>query len=355
MANIMLTSVCNLSCPYCFANEFVNRSNKEITEENFRKAMEFILGDGSEHAIGLIGGEPTTHSKFEKLLRIALMDKRVSVVSLYTNGILMDRFWHLMSHAKLRLLINCNSPENMGQAAFLKMRDNLDELLHNRLQKDHVTLGINMYNPDFQYDYMLELLQRYGYTRVRVSISVPNMADQRNRDAHLYFAVMKPQLKRFFRELLSRDIVPCFDCNKIPSCMITKEERQEFREFLLRPGISKKQHQTNMFSDFVGCSPVIDILQDLTAVRCFGLSEQTKQPISRFAGISELKNYYMRTIDAYACSTVYCEQCATCHQRDVARCYGGCLAFKIDDIIQLRDDVEASIHRKFHTGAEQTE
>ena len=97
MANIMLTSICNLSCPYCFANEFVNRSNVEITEENFRKAMEFILRDGSEHSVGLIGGEPTTHSQFEKLLRIVLADRRVKVGSLYTNGILIDRFWPLMT------------------------------------------------------------------------------------------------------------------------------------------------------------------------------------------------------------------------------------------------------------------
>lgn len=349
MANIMLTSICNLNCPYCFANEFVNRSNAEITEENFRKAMEFILGDGSEHSVGLIGGEPTTHSQFEKLLRIALADRRVKVVSLYTNGILIDRFWPLMSHEKLRLLVNCNSPENMGKASFLKMRANLDELLLNRLQKDHVTLGINMYKPDFQYDYMLELLQRYGYTHVRVSISVPNMDNQRNQNAHRYFEAMKPQLKLFFRELLNNDIVPNFDCNKIPSCLITDEERKEFAEFLLRSGVSKNRHKTNIFSDSVGCSPVVDILQDLTAVRCFGLSEQTKQPILKFAGIHELKNYYVRTIDSYACNTTYCDQCVTCHHREVARCYGGCLAFKIDNIIELRDYADACLHSKYQT------
>lgn len=347
MANIMLTSVCNLRCPYCFANEFVNQSDTEITENTFREAMDFILGDGSEHSVGLIGGEPTTHSQFEKLLRIALMDRRAEVISLYTNGILLDRFLPLMCHEKLRLLVNCNSPTNMGQTAFKEMRDNLDELILNRLQKDHITLGINMYKPDFQYDYMLELLQRYGYHHVRVSISVPNMDDQRNQNAHHYFENMKPQIKRFFHELLRNDIVPNFDCNKIPSCMITSEERKEFAEYLLRPGVSKARNKSNLFSDSVGCSPVVDILQDLTAVRCFGLSEHTKQPISQFSGIRELKSYYLRTIDAYACSTAYSSMCASCHYRNVARCYGGCLAFKIDDILDLREYVENRLHGKF--------
>lgn len=42
MANIMLTDVCNLRCPYCFANEFVNVDKNEISEQNFKKAVDFI-------------------------------------------------------------------------------------------------------------------------------------------------------------------------------------------------------------------------------------------------------------------------------------------------------------------------
>lgn len=39
MANIMMTDACNLNCPYCFANEFVNKNKNEITEEAFDKAQ----------------------------------------------------------------------------------------------------------------------------------------------------------------------------------------------------------------------------------------------------------------------------------------------------------------------------
>ncbi len=31
MPNIMLTYRCNLKCPYCFANEFVNKKNTDIS------------------------------------------------------------------------------------------------------------------------------------------------------------------------------------------------------------------------------------------------------------------------------------------------------------------------------------
>ena len=33
MANIFLTRKCNLKCPYCFADEFVNKKNEEVTLE----------------------------------------------------------------------------------------------------------------------------------------------------------------------------------------------------------------------------------------------------------------------------------------------------------------------------------
>ena len=41
MANIFLTKKCNLKCPYCFADEFVNKDNQEIyTEYDKIEALE---------------------------------------------------------------------------------------------------------------------------------------------------------------------------------------------------------------------------------------------------------------------------------------------------------------------------
>lgn len=48
MANVMITQRCNLSCPYCFANEFTNNNTNDITIENFIKALDFIKTDPNE-------------------------------------------------------------------------------------------------------------------------------------------------------------------------------------------------------------------------------------------------------------------------------------------------------------------
>lgn len=350
MANIMMTDVCNLRCPYCFANEFVNKDTNEISEENFEKAVEFIVGDGSRSSLGLIGGEPTVHSKFESYLRKLIADDRVKTVVVYTNGILIDRYWDVICHPKVRLLINCNSPEDIGEKQFEKLCKNLDYLIEKRMFKKNVTLGINMYQPDFPYEYILNLLKKYDFHHVRVSITVPNLEDERNANAHVYFERMKPGMFKFFHELLSNDIIPNYDCNKIPSCLITEEDVDEFRKYGERKYIRKHIKDSNIQDKIVKCSPVIDIRQDLTAVRCFGLSECTKQNIGDFSGIRELENYYLRTIDAYACNTVYSEKCVDCHAREVRKCNGGCLAFKIKDILSMREYSEKIVRE--HTGKE---
>lgn len=336
MANIMLTDVCNLHCPYCFANEFVNKSDTEITESAFRQAADFILGDGSQHSVGLIGGEPTTHSQFEKLLSILIKDKRAEVIVLYTNGVLLDKYMDLVTHKKVHILVNCNSPQDIGQANYERMCRNLDRLYLTKLLEDDITLGINMYKPDFEYDYLVDLLVRYNQDHVRVSITVPNMDETRNGNAHVYFQKMKPRVLAFFDELLSKGIVPHFDCNKLPHCHVTAQELEPLRKYMADEKLGEAIMKSNIYDQRVNCTPVVDIRQDLTAVRCFGLSEVSKQRITDFKSITELINFYTRTIDAYAYNTVYSAQCIECRHRKTLACSGGCLAFKINEIMAMQ-------------------
>ena len=69
MANILLTNVCNLQCPYCFANYYTHDIAEEITLESFKKALDFIASSNNQNEkIGLIGGEPTLHTQFGEIL-----------------------------------------------------------------------------------------------------------------------------------------------------------------------------------------------------------------------------------------------------------------------------------------------
>lgn len=85
----MLTYRCNLHCSYCFANEFVNKENTDITIRNFRKAVDFLTRSGVT-CISLIGGEPTLHPVFRIIMDMLIVNKQVSKIILYTNGLLMN-------------------------------------------------------------------------------------------------------------------------------------------------------------------------------------------------------------------------------------------------------------------------
>ena len=349
MANIMLTDVCNLRCPYCFANEFVNKDANEISMENFKKALDFIATDPNERSVGLIGGEPTIHSKFREILQLLIEDKRFQRVVLYTNGIRINEFVDELSHPKFHLLINCNASCDIGENNYKKLDENIDLFVKQRYMKEKISLGINFYKPDFNYEYILKLLIKYGYDRVRFSVTVPNTSGNKNINALTYFEQYKEPIIKFHLKLLEHNILPYYDCNKIPSCLYELEDFIAHKDKI--PNFDENNpfnsnEERSILNDIVHCSPVVDIRHDLTAVRCFGLSDVTKVNISDFPGIFELKKYYFQQIDAFACQTSSSSKCADCMKRKNGKCYGGCLAFKINDILELREIAEGRMRAK---------
>ncbi len=348
----MLTDVCNLKCPYCFANEFVGRKANEITIENFKKALDFIATKPNQ-SVGLIGGEPTLHSKFRDILKMLINDERFEKIILFTNGIELDKYLKELTHPKFSILINLNSPQDIGQRSFDKICHNLDMSINEYYMKERITLGINIYNPNFEYKYILKVLKQYRFDHVRMSIVVPNTKEKRNSDIRDYFISIKPRLTNFIYDMITNDILPSFDCNKMPSCMLTDAEirdlisminkKQNKRKAEGLPPMNLIDSNSAIYTDKVGCYPVIDILSDLTAVRCFGLSEYTKVNIADFKNINDLANYYLNEIDSYAYKVSVLDDCDKCYKRKTLRCSGGCIAYKIDAINKLKERLRDDI------------
>ena len=331
MANIMITEKCNLHCIYCFADEFVNRECADISLDNFHRAVDFILTDPNER-IGLIGGEPTLHSQFKEILESLIENPKVKKAIVFTNGSNIGSFVNQLTHPKFCLLVNCNAPSEIGNEAFERMTRNLDLLIKNYYMKSRITLGINMFKPDFEYQYMIQLLLRYGFDHVRTSITVPRVSKNQRVDPIEYFLSFKKSVKQFFQELSSNNIIPNYDCNIMPSCLLDAQEVEQIKETLHKEG-----KQTNILGEHAVCSPVIDIMPDLQAVRCFGLSNYDKASILDFHHIQEIKNYFLNRFDHFAFNTSASHDCVGCQKRKTSKCFGGCLFFKIDKINALKD------------------
>ncbi|MDO5297346.1 MAG: radical SAM protein [bacterium] len=332
MANIMLTENCNLRCPYCFASEFTGKKarKREISLEQFRAILRFILLDGSERHLGLIGGEPTVHPLFGQFLQILQDDERVEALTVYTNGIALEKYIEPLLSSKMRLLINCNNPADIGETSFARLSRNVKTLAAGGA---HLTLGINVYRQGFEASYLLPLLELFQAPHLRFSLSIPPHATDL-KDPLQRFRALKSTMLALFAQLREHHIVPHFDCNFFPPCLFTAEEAAQF------DGWGAQNPLLTLKSRATGCAPVIDIMPDGTAVRCFGLSESTKVNIRDFATISDLRHYYLRTVDAYALNCYYDTSCADCYKYKTAKCSAGCLVYKTKMIKALKEMTE---------------
>lgn len=333
MPNIMLTYGCNLKCPYCFANEFVNKKSNYITEENFVKAIEFLTRE-DDTRIGLIGGEPTLHPKFKEFLEYLINNRKVVEATIYTNGILLDRCINQIIAPKFRLLVNCNSPEEIGENQFEKLRNNLQLLVNDHYMRDRMNLGINLYKDDLDYSYIIELLKECGLHRVRISLTVPDFSTCGNMNAIEYFKSRKPFLLKFLADMQKNNILPYYDCNKPPYCIWTVEEKEWLENM-----VAQYHVESNLIGDHAFCFPVIDILPNLQAVRCFGMSEYEKVNIDDFAGVSEIASYFLNHIDSASYQIPAVEECKECRKRQTRKCTAGCIGFKSESITKLNEFV----------------
>lgn len=56
MPNVVINTVCNLKCRYCFADDCkANNVNQNMTISDFKKVLEFITR--TDNYVGILGGE----------------------------------------------------------------------------------------------------------------------------------------------------------------------------------------------------------------------------------------------------------------------------------------------------------
>lgn len=336
MPNIMLTYRCNLRCPYCFANEFVNRTDCDITEENFRKAVAFAAGQ-PKTTVGLIGGEPTIHPKLADFIRILAENPNIETVMVYSNGLQLEPLLKVMAEAGVgsivRVLVNCNSPKVMGERNYERLKESLDLAFGTYHVGQQIKFGLNLYDNNFDYSFIKELLVRYGQHQLRISLTVPDFGVCGRVDPVENFKSRKAYLLQFFKEMDEIGVMPYYDCNKPPQCIWTDEEWAWLCWYVNK----YRSVATNLTDQTSRCQPVVDILPNLRAVRCFGMSDFEKVSIEDFETISDLQNYFRNRVDSEAFRTCGSDACRDCYDRKTGYCSGGCLGYKQDQIKQMNE------------------
>ena len=317
MANIALTNKCNLKCSYCFACDYREGEGENLTLSDFENILDFCAPDGE---VGLIGGEPLLHKEIDKFLDILSWDDRFKRVTLFTNGLLIKEHIEALFIPKLTVLINVNSSKDISTLAFQRVREGIEALVK-RGMGHQITLGINVYEENQDFSDFLSIVKEYGFKKIRLSVVIPN---ERQGSGIDYFYKMKPTLLALYRELAALSCAPCYDCNAIPECVYTEEEKA-FLQTL--PFANEYERQIFMGERSV-CSPVIDIYPDYSATRCFGCYGMKKADIRDFKCITDLRNHFFMEIDSKLVHSYSRKECKDCYKHKTFACFGGCLCYK---------------------------
>ena len=315
MVNVLLTTGCNLSCTYCFAQEKMGRMQRQhMSIANVRKVIDFL----KRSDFGLfrtMGGEPTLHPDYPEIATLALDEgMRVDVLSNATWQDDCANFFTRVPPGRICFLLNIDHPENYSPKQWSRIQRNLDGLPDHK----NVTLSFNIFEKQPRYDYIFDLTQAHDISMVRLSFSLPVLGIQNTYLDIEEYKAMSPFILEFVREAEGRGVSVQID-NAVPFCIFTQDEMGK----LLVDGVLDLQRNAR-------CDPVIDIGPDLTVWCCFCLSKLYNRKLDEFDDLTQLKDYYRRMLREYQSRLVPFDECVDCKYRKLWACQGGCITYSIN-------------------------
>jgi len=308
MANLLITTDCQRKCEYCFAQE--NRGSGEfISWDNFMEAVSFI--STGPRAFNILGGEPTLHPDFDKMLAYLL--EKDFMIQVFTNGMIDDKKLNditsvlnkiALREGQLSFGVNINSEEYRTKEEDRLQKRFLDNM-------GHLAYLAFTIHEDTSLIFLKETAEKYYLDpTIRLGLAMP-LCGNKNLNKYLPVSSYRPVAKRII-ELAenSEGITLMFDCG-FPLCMFNMDELGKL-----------VKNEENKFS-FV-CGVPLDIYPDLTVTNCYPLSRMHKNVIYNFASIMDAYKFFEEGFDSP--EGIYGSRCTTC-QFFKKSCQGGCKGF----------------------------
>ena len=314
MANVLITTTCNLACPYCFGNEkMAPAERRTMTLENVDKLLDFF-GRSDYKLFRVMGGEPTLHPQFGEIVERALAaGMRVDVLSNATWSDECARLFARISPRRLFFLLNVDHPVRYPRVLWERIEANLGRLP----EPGNVTLSFNIFEREPRYDYVLDVARRYGFKAVRLSFALPILgAKNQHLDLDEYKA-LAPFVLRFVDEAGAQGVQVQMD-NAVPLCIF--DEAAIGRLLLL--GVLDLERNAR-------CEPVIDIGPDLDVWCCFCLSAVHNRRLEEFESLPDVKEYFAGVLARYQQELTPLEECEGCFLREQWGCQGGCITHSL--------------------------
>jgi len=271
--------------------------------KDFNRRVEF-LQDSGQTQIRLIGGEPTLHPQFLKIIDCIISKNLKAIV--FSNGNFPES---ILSHLeiippeKLALLINvnaqCSEPNSKSQ------RLEVFRSLGNR-----VTLGFTILNPIFDLSEFYQSINVFDLQRkLRLGLAQPILFGNNRFLSPKLYKTAAESIMINAAKAKKQDIQLEFDCGFV-RCMFTEQEWEQLDNF----DIVSKCH----------CAPNLDIDLDGQIFHCFSLSQITtslndhNKTNQAYARLSNQRKLFRE-------SGIY-PHCSECPERTNGYCSGGCLS-----------------------------
>ncbi len=310
MANLAITSHCNLACRYCFTQDVFRKTSAHAGHMSltvFQRSLDLLVRSGVNE-VRLLGGEPTLHPEFITLLNLAL--KTGKFVRVFTNGMIPDSVLDALCRIpekQLTLVLNINHLKG-EKFDFPEKISAVLERLHEK-----IIPGLNIDTKNVELLPLLALVKNHRLKKaVRLGLAQPCTGyDNAYLPPKHYFAVGDKVLG-FTEQAQRQSVKVILDCGFVP-CMFADADWKNF-DLDFRPGRQ--------------CEPIPDILPDGTVVPCYPLSGFISQALDETQSTSQSRESFMTSLAVYRTAGIY-KICSICDYRKKGLCTGGCTAHKI--------------------------
>jgi MoaA/NifB/PqqE/SkfB family radical SAM enzyme len=307
MPNLILTTECQRNCSYCFAKESM-ANYSEFNWDNFIVATEFI-STGPKN-INLIGGEPTLHKDFCKMLEYLLIDK--FTVQVFTNGMVSSNTLNNIISVINKITLNerqLSFAVNVNEGIYrLKDESILQERFFDYLGKLSYP-SFTIHDKSSNLLFLKDIVTKFNTDNV-IKLNLAHPINN-GKNKHLKITDYKHVAKNIISMIEDTpEIYKVFDCG-FPLCMFSLDEISK---------LNKDKYNDFLFS----CSNPLDIYPDLSVTNCFSLSKFSRKDISFFNNIDEAYKFFE---DGFMTpSGVFGDICINCSFFRVL-CSGGCKGF----------------------------
>jgi len=278
--------------------------------------------DKSSHRIliQLLGGEPMLHPNLSEIIG-SIRRGGHEISTIFTNGLGDTKLYRQLveDNVAKSWLVNINEPNTYPIEEWKLLNRNLEIL---RWKDEDVSsdlgtiqrlqLGINLYYPEQDCQYLIDLAKEYECPYVRISVSYPCHSKSNTYTDFEKLVKMKPTLLKFIRDCAREDIAVGLD-DILPLCVFTPKEIVYLAHFL-----------SNFSST---CVPKFDIL-DLKVAYCVPMRGILPLYDIRKMSFEEMFKRYISEAKRYKDHAL--PRCRDCQFFRKGQCQGFCLRYKAD-------------------------